>query len=72
MSEMQPIIHNGRLAAIVVGGQAIIPDTIRRTELPAVKAKCLYALEIAAGNLPAPYTDLGADTYARAAAAQHN
>lgn len=72
MSEIQPIIHNGDVAAIVVDGQAVIPDAVPEAELLAVKAKCLYALEIAAGHLPGPYTHDGADAYARAAAARRN
>jgi hypothetical protein len=72
MGEIQPITHDGRLAAIVVGEQAIIPDTLADSQLLPVSARCLYALEIAAGHLPGPYTDRAAEAYARAAAAQSN
>ena len=72
MNEIQPIIHRGRVAAIVVAGQAIIPDALPEHEQPTVQAMCLYALDVAAGLLPGPYTDAGALEYARAAAAQRN
>jgi hypothetical protein len=72
MSYIQPIVPNGEPAAIVADGQAIIPDALAKSELPAVKAKCLYALEIAAGQLPGPYTDFGAAAYAQAIAAARN
>jgi hypothetical protein len=72
MTDIQPIVHYGELAAIVVGGQAIIPDEVPKTERVAVQAKCLYALEMASGQLPGPYTDAGAAAYARAAAAQRS
>ena len=58
MSEILPIIHNGGVAAIVADGQAIIPDAVPEAELLAVKAKCLYALEIAAGHRPGPTVTL--------------
>ena len=65
---LQRITHNGELVAVVIAGQAIIDDTIPAAEQPLVQAKCLYALEIQAGDLPGPYTDQKADLYARAAA----
>jgi hypothetical protein len=68
MSELQKIIYNGRLAAIVLADQAVIPDGLAETEERTVKAMCLYALEIAAGLQPAPYTDERALEYARRAA----
>ena len=51
MSEIQPIIHHGRLVAVIVAGQAIISDTLPKQQHAIVKAMCLYALEIAS---PAP------------------
>ena len=72
ISEIQPIIHHGRVAAIVVAGQAIIPDALPQREQATVKAMCLYALDVAAGLLPGPYTDADALAYAHTAAAQRN
>ena len=50
MSEIQPIIHHGRVAALVVAGQAIIRDALPSREHATVKAMCLYALEVAEGR----------------------
>ena len=68
MSAMQKIVYNGQLAAIVVADQAIIPDGLADTDERTVKAMCLYALEIAAGLQPGPYSDERALQYARRAA----
>ena len=67
MSEMQKIIYNGRLAAVVLADQAILTDTLPEPDERTVKAMCLYALEIAAGQQPGPYTDEQALEYARRA-----
>jgi hypothetical protein len=56
----------------VIVDLAIIPDAVPASDLPAVKAKCLYALEIAADVRPGPYTDAGAATYPQAVAAARN
>ena len=67
MSNLQQITHNGELVAIVLADHAIIDDTIPAAERPYVQAKCLYALQIQAGELPGPYTDRKANAYAHAA-----
>ena len=72
MNEIQPIIHHGRVAALVVAGQAIIRDALPSREQATVKAMCLYALEVADGRLPGPYSDARALAYARAAEANRN
>jgi hypothetical protein len=72
MSKIQPIIHQGRVAVVVVGGQAIIPDALPSEERATVKAMCLFALEVADGRLPGPYSDAHALAYAHAAAAKRN
>jgi hypothetical protein len=64
---LQPIIHRGQIVAIVIAGQAIIDDTLQASEQTHVQAMCLYALEIADGARPGPYTDAGAEAYARRA-----
>jgi hypothetical protein len=57
MSPVQPIIHNGQLAAVVVAGQAVVLEALSEADEQTVKAMCLYALEVAAGRQPTPYTD---------------
>jgi len=68
MSELQKIIYNGHVAAIVLADQAIIPDGLAETDERTVEAMCLYALELAAGLQSGPYTDERAFEYARRAA----
>jgi hypothetical protein len=70
MNQLQRITYNGELVAVVIADHAIIDDTIPAPEKPHIQAKCLYALEIQAGELPGPYTDEKADLYARAAASR--
>lgn len=70
MSELQKIIYNGQVAAIVLADQAIIPDGLAETDERTVKAMCLYALEVAVGFQPGPYTDERALEYARRAAVE--
>jgi hypothetical protein len=68
MSELQKIIYNGQVAAIVLANQAIILNGLAETDEHTVKAMSLYALEVAAGLQPGPYTDERALAYARRAA----
>ena len=70
MSGMQKIVYNGHIVAIVLADQAIIPDGLTDAEERTVKAMCLYALEIAAGLQPGPYSDERALRYARHAAGE--
>jgi hypothetical protein len=72
MSETWPIIHRGTLAALVVAGRAIIPGALPSQEQATVKVMWLYALEIADGRLPGPYSDAQALAYAHAAAAKRS
>ena len=67
MSEMTKIIYNSRLAAVVLADQAILTDPLPEPDERTVKAMCLYALEIAAGLHPGPYTDEKALAYAHRA-----
>jgi hypothetical protein len=71
MRTIQPIIHQGQLSAVVVGGLAIIEDTLTDAAHRHVQAMCLYALEIAGHERPGPYSDAAADAYAQAALAQN-
>ena len=61
------IIYRGRLAAVVIADEAILIEELPEPEERVVKAMCLYALEIAAGQHPAPYTDDNALEYAQRA-----
>lgn len=67
VSNLQKIIHNGRVAALVVADQAILVDGLAEDEERTVKAMCLYALEVATGLQPGPYSDKRALEYARRA-----
>jgi hypothetical protein len=67
MPNLQPIKHCGRLAAVVVAGQAIIDDVLPDEEFRHVEAMCLYALELAEDRRAHTYTDQDADAYAHAA-----
>ncbi len=68
MRTLQPITHRGQIVAIAVAGHAIIDDTLDPDEHRHVQAMCLYALEIADGERPGPYTNAAAEQYACLAA----
>lgn len=65
MRGLRQIIHNDRLAAIVIAGQAIIDDTLTEQDRQHVKALCLYALQIQDGQRTGPYNPIGAQSYAQ-------
>ena len=67
MSNVTKIIYQGRLAAVVLADQAILTEELPEPEERTVKGMCLYALEIAAGLHPGPYTDDRALEYAHRA-----
>lgn len=67
MNAMTKIIYQGRLAAVVLADEAILTGELPPSDERTVKAMCLYALEIAAGRQPGPYTDHNALAYARRA-----
>ena len=52
----------------MLADQALITDALAGAELRTVKGMCLYALEVAAGREPGPYTDERALRYAQRAA----
>lgn len=70
MSGLQKIVYRGRLAAVVLAGQAILTDPLPEQDEGTVKAMCLYALEVAAGLQPGPYSDERALWYALRAGLQ--
>jgi hypothetical protein len=63
---LQPITHNGHIAAAVINQHAIILTTLTPDEQRHVQAMCHYAMRVQAGELPGPYSDEQADAYARA------
>ena len=67
MTAMQIITLDGQLAAIAVGGVAIVDEDVPDELLTHVQAKALYALQIHADERRGPYTDQGAERYARRA-----
>jgi hypothetical protein len=68
MRNLQPIYDNGCLVAVVVGGQAVIDDTLSDQQSRRAQAMCLYALELADdGGGDREYSDADAEAYARAA-----
>lgn len=69
MRNLQPIVHHGQLAAVVIGGLAIIDDTLTDRAHRHVQAMCLYALELEDREGAGAYSDADADAYARAAPA---
>jgi hypothetical protein len=62
------IVHiielRGRAVAVVAADRLIIPDALTGADRLRVQAKALYALEIAAGERPGPYSDDRAERYA--------
>jgi hypothetical protein len=65
MDTIQLIQLRGRLVAAVVSGrQAMIAADLAGADRARVQAKALYAIDIATGNRPGPYTDAAAERYA--------
>jgi len=67
MRNLQPITHNGQLAAIVIAGHAIINERLPPAQHSHVQAMCLYAIQIQDRNGPGAYRDADAERYARRA-----
>ncbi len=68
MTAIQIINLDGRAAAIAIDGRAIVVQHVPADQLARVQAKALYALQIQAGERPAPYTEHDAEQYAHSAA----
>ena len=64
--KLQMIRHNGRLAAVVVAGEAIIDDTLSDHAFASVQAKCLYALKLEERGEAGSYAEEDAEAYAHA------
>ena len=67
---VQPIIYQGQLAAVVVGQEATIDARLAGEDLLDVQAMCLFAIEVAAGERPGLYSHERARTFAAQARAQ--
>jgi hypothetical protein len=70
MGIVQQIVYRDRLAAVVVGEEALIEDGLSGEELVDVQAMCLFAIEVAVGEHPGPYSDRRAAAFAAQARAQ--
>jgi hypothetical protein len=69
MVTIQPIEHDGHVVALVAGGRALLGDQLTGRTLALVRAKCLYALEVQAGERAGPYDEQAATRYAQRALA---
>jgi len=69
MRTIQVIELAGRPVALALGDEAIIADHVAGEERSIVAGMALYALEVQTGVRPGPYTDAGAEQYARHAIA---
>jgi hypothetical protein len=70
MHGIQQIHYRGRLAAVVLGGEATIDAQLAGEELLDVQAMCLFAIETAGGEQPGTYTDQRAAAFAAQTRAQ--
>lgn len=72
MRTLQPVSYRGRLVACATAQRCILCDELARRpvadpERTFVIFMCAYAGDVLRGELPGPYTDHNARTYARAA-----
>jgi hypothetical protein len=70
MHGVQQIHYRGRLAAVVLGGEATIDAQLAGEELVDVQAMCLFAIAIANGEQPGTYSDQRAAAFAAQTRAQ--
>ena len=69
-TRVQTVQLNGAPVAVVVDGEARITAALGEADELTVKGMCLFAMEVQAGAIDAPYTDARALTYARLANAR--
>jgi hypothetical protein len=72
LTDVQPIIHRGRLVAVATSTEFVLVDRLARAqphdpERMFVVFMCVYAGDVANGVLPGPYNDVAARCYASAA-----
>jgi hypothetical protein len=72
MVTIQPIKHDGHVVALVAGGRALLGDQLAGLTLVLVRAKCLYALEVQAGERAGPYDEQAATRYVQRALAHRH
>jgi hypothetical protein len=72
MVTIQPIEHDGHVVALVAGGRAPLGDQLTGQMLALVRAKCLYALEVQAGERAGRYSDQAATRNAQVALAHRH
>ena len=70
MTDLQPITYRGQLLAVATGSTFILSDDIDKqvddpAEIQMVLFMCAYAIDVATGHLPGPYSDEQARRYAR-------
>jgi hypothetical protein len=70
MSRVHTVRLRGEPVAVVVDGEARIVASLGEGDAITVKGMCLFAMEVQAGAIDAPYTNARALTYARLANAR--
>jgi hypothetical protein len=69
---IQPIKYAGQVAAVVIDDQAKILAEVPEDDVLHIKTMCVYAMEIAAGERPGPYSDRDAEVFARRLRSRQN
>ena len=70
MTDLQPITYRGRLMAVASARRFFLADVVEQRaptdpDISMVLFMCIYAIDVATGRLPGPYTDDRARRYAR-------
>lgn len=65
MITTQLVTFRGRPVAVVLSSGHAVVDDVVLDDRPTVDAMCVYAIEVATGQRPGPYTDADAQDHAR-------
>ncbi len=69
MIQLQPITYRGRLVAVATSTRFFLSDELEdrtdQADLGMVVFMCMYAIDVASGQLRGPYRDKDARRYAR-------